>query len=152
MHQDARNKELLAGRGFWSDGWVWVALGVTVASLTGLVLSDLLPPALEERVVDTMLYLYGAMMLGGFVWTAIATVRWLHRAGWQYSLWSLFIALFVVAAFLGVALAVGARLAGLLLAAALQLLTPVAVVRFGARSRSSWSGFSLIPSWSTIWV
>jgi hypothetical protein len=78
-------------------------------------------------------------MFGCFLWAAIATVRRRYRAGWQYSLRSLFIAILVVAAFLGVAQALGARRAGLLLAAALQLLTPVAVVGLDARSRSPWS-------------
>ncbi len=147
MCKGAPTREIPAGRRLLRDGWVWAALGVTGASFTGLFLIHFLPPApaqaLEGWVHMTILCLYGPTMLACFLWPAIATVRRLYRARWQYSLRSLFIAVFVVAAFLGVAQAVGARLVGLLFLAALQLLTPVAVVGFDARSRSPWSAAAL---------
>ena len=143
MRKDASKREILAGRCLSPDGWVWMAFGVTVPSFTVLILIRLQLMSIEGWVFPAIVYLYGATMFGCFLWAAIATVRRLYRARWQYSLRSLFIAVFVVAAFLGVAQAVGARLAGLLLAAALQLLTPVAVVRFDVRSRSPWSAAAL---------
>lgn len=81
----ARKREILAGGRLLPDGWVWVALGVTVPSFTVLISIRLQLTSIEGWVFPTILYLYGPTMFGCFLWAVIATVRRLYRAGWQYS-------------------------------------------------------------------
>ena len=126
------------------DHWLWGVTGVVMASFTGLILSDALPPALEVPVNTALLCsfgLYGAMMLVSLVWGAgVMFVRLRHARPLHRRLAVLCAGCGALAFFSALTARLG--FAGSLSAAALQLLTPPLVV-FGLRPRSPWCAMAL---------
>ena len=114
-----------------------VASVLIAASFAGLILSDLLPPTIENYVVLVAMCSLGIGALALVVSLAVIVTRAASRHSWQFGFRSFLIAVLTVALFLGIAMAWGVRSSAFWLVVVLQLVTPVLFVKHCARSGSA---------------